>query len=92
MTGDGPGKDIAERVPLIALASEGTSAVFAVALEPVPEGTQTQVRSLTYMRNGAGLCVTVQRSDGSDVIIVDSSKVVVQRGGVDVVQVAIARE
>ncbi len=80
-TGDGPGESVSDRVPLMVVTREGSSARFAAAVEPVRAGAAARVRGVSMDETGTGIVINVERTDGSDVVRRSADAIEVRRDG-----------
>lgn len=83
-TGDGVGKSVVDRVPLVAVGRRGQHVQFAAVLEPVKQnGTPAvgSVASVKVERLGDAFLITVDRGDASDTITLGDRDTIEVRSG-----------
>jgi oligo-alginate lyase len=83
-TGDGVGKSVVDRVPLVAVGRRGQHVQFAAVLEPVKQNGTPAVGSVTSVkveRLGDAFLITVDRGDASDTITLGDRDTIEVRSG-----------
>ena len=73
LVGDGVGASVLDRVPLVRLTRRGTSARFAVVLEPVSGSQGVTVRSVTWQEQNGRIDIVVLHDDHRDLATADNS-------------------
>ncbi|MDZ4198281.1 MAG: heparinase II/III family protein, partial [Kiritimatiellia bacterium] len=86
-TANGPGSNIQERIPLMAMFRRGRGALFAAIVEPTQTGQAPSVTAAELTRTGNGLRLLVRRADGTDEIEWLPDSVTVRRAGQIVLRV-----
>jgi hypothetical protein len=67
---DGPGPSVLERVPMTMITRTGTTAIFAVVLEPLRTGDVVFVNSVQVSRGSEALEVSVETVGGTDRFVI----------------------
>lgn len=79
--GEGMGKSVLDRVPLVVLTRKGRNARFAVVLEPVRRPAAPAVSAVEISPAGAATTITVRRGDKIDTIHLDPATLRLETDG-----------